>query len=108
MKVEIAEYIAKNGKSPFAVWFKKLNSEAAAKISTALYRIEQGNFSNVKNVGAGVAEYKIDFGPGYRIYFGQLNDVFIILLGGGTKKRQDNDIANAKRYWQEYKNRRFN
>jgi putative addiction module killer protein len=106
--MEVVEYIAKNGKSPFAAWFKKLNNEAAVKITTALYRIEQGNFSNVKNVGAGVAEYKIDFGPGYRIYFAQVNDTLIILLGGGTKKRQNNDIMNAKQYWQEYKNRRFN
>jgi putative addiction module killer protein len=108
MKVEITEYLTKNGKSPFSDWFKKLNSEAAAKITTALYRIEQGNFSNVENVGAGVAEYKINFGPGYRIYFAQINNILIILLGGGTKKRQSDDIKNAKQHWQDYKNRRFN
>lgn len=68
----IKEYIEKNGQSPFARWFETLESVAAAKVTTALYRLEQGNHSNVKGVGAGILEYKIDFGPGYRIYFGKM------------------------------------
>jgi len=68
--------------------------------------MEQGNFSNVKGVGAGVYEYRIDFGPGYRIYFGKDGDQLVILLAGGTKKRQDADIAAAKEFWQDYKRRK--
>ena len=68
--------------------------------------MEQGNFSNVKPVGLGVAEYRIDFGPGYRIYFGQEGDVLVILLGGGTEKGQNTDIGRAQLRWQTYKSRR--
>lgn len=65
--------------------------------------MELGNYSNVKSLGNGVYEYKIDFGPGYRIYFGQDGEELIILVGGGSKKYQDNDIKVAKQHWQEYK-----
>jgi len=68
--------------------------------------VEQGNFSNVKGVGAGVFEYRIDFGPGYRIYYGKDGNRLVILLAGGTKKRQDADITAAKTYWQDYKRRK--
>ena len=79
---------------------------AAAKITTAVRRLELGNFSNVKGVGAGVFEYRIDFGPGYRVYFGKDGDALVILLGGGTKKRQDRDIATAHMRWKDYKKRK--
>ena len=65
--------------------------------------MEQGNLSNVKGVGAGVFEYRVDFGPGYRVYFGKDGDILIILLGGGTKKRQRKDIETAQALWREYK-----
>ena len=68
--------------------------------------MEQGNFSNVKGVGAGVYDYRIDFGPGYRIYFGKDGDRLVILLAGRTKKRQDADIAAAKGHWRDYKRRK--
>ena len=68
--------------------------------------MEQGNFSNVKAVGSGVFEYKIDFGPGYRIYFGKDGGRLVILIGGGTKKRQAKDIAAAKGCWTDYKRRK--
>jgi putative addiction module killer protein len=64
----------------------KRDATAAAKITTSVRRLELGNFSNVKGVGAGVFEYRIDFGPGYRVYFGKDGDALVILLGGGTKK----------------------
>lgn len=69
----------------------------------ALERVAGGNTSSIKTVGEGVSEYKIDFGPGYRIYFGKDGDRLIVLLGGGTKKRQNQDIENAKAAWREYK-----
>jgi len=73
---------------------------------TAVLRMEQGNLSAVKGVGAGVHECRIDFGPGYRVYFGKDGDRLIILLGGGTKTRQQKDIATAQELWREYRRRR--
>ncbi len=90
--MEIKEYVDANGRSPYANWFDSLNAPAAAKVAVALVRMEQGNFSNVAGVGAGVFEYRLDFGPGYRIYLGKDGETLIILLGGGTKKRQQKNI----------------
>ena len=86
--ITIREYIDPDGHSPYAKWFNRLNAQAAAKIATAIFRMEQGNLSNSKGIGEGVFECRIDFGPGYRIYFGKDGDTLVILLGGGTKKRQ--------------------
>jgi putative addiction module killer protein len=102
----VLEFLERDGASPFGNWFAALDSIAAAKITTAVRRLELGNFSNVKGVGAGVFEYRIDFGPGYRVYFGKDGDALVILLGGGTKKRQDRDIATAQMRWKDYKKRK--
>ena len=101
--LEIRYYVAASGEGPFAEWFAELDPAVSAKIVRALARIEQGNLSNVKSVGEGVLEYRIDFGPGYRIYFGRDSETIIILLTGGTKKRQQRDIDAVHAYWQEYK-----
>jgi putative addiction module killer protein len=103
--LKIVEYL-EGGVSPFGRWFTALNAPAAAKITTALYRLEQGHRSNIRSVGKGVLEYKIDFGPGYRIYFGQEGETLIILLGGGSKKTQAGDIRFAQARWGAYKSRR--
>lgn len=104
--VKIRVYVDTGGRSPYARWFDGLNARAAAKVVTALVRMEQGNLSNAKGVGAGVSEYRLDFGPGYRVYFGKDGDTLIILLGGGTKKRQSKDIEAAQNLWREYKQRK--
>jgi|SRR5579863_2990937 len=104
--IEVGEYLDRSGRSPYAAWFDRLNREAAAKVAAALVRIQQGNFSNAKGVGASVYEYRIDFGPGYRIYFGKDGDRLVILVGGGTKKRQQEDINTALVRWQDYKRRK--
>ena len=104
--MDVREYLDLEGNSPFAVWFDGLNAEAAAKVTMAITRLGQGSFSNVKGVGSGVLEYKIDFGPGYRIYIGKDGDSLLILLGGGTKKRQTTDISAAMARWQDYKKRK--
>ena len=104
--ITIREYIDPDGRSLYAKWFNRLNAPAAAKVATALVRMEQGNFSTSKGIGEGVLECRIDFGPGYRIYFGKDGDALVILLGGGTKKRQEKDIVNAKILWKEYKRRK--
>jgi putative addiction module killer protein len=104
--VDVREYLDRGGRSPYAVWFDRLSREAAVKIAAALARIQQGNFSNAKGVGAGVFEYRIAFGPGYRIYFGKDGDRLVILVGGGTKKRQQEDINTALARWEDYKQRK--
>jgi putative addiction module killer protein len=101
--IELRGYIDEKGKKRFASWFEALDSSAAAKVTLALTRMEQGNFSNAKGVGAGVYEYKINFGPGYRIYFARDGDRLVILLGGGTKKHQNKDIQDAQACWADYK-----
>ena len=93
----IREYIDPEGRNPYAKWFNRLNAAAAAKVVTALVRMEQGNFSTTKGIGDEILECRIDFGPGYRIYFGRDGDALVILLGGGTKKRQQKDIETAKK-----------
>jgi putative addiction module killer protein len=103
ISVEIRYYIASDGQAPFADWFADLEVVARAKVTRALVRLEQGNFSNVKSVGEGVLEFRIDFGPGYRVYFGRDGEALVILLIGGTKKRQQRDIEAARAYWQDYK-----
>ena len=101
--MQIREYIDLKGKSAFRGWFKSLSPAAQAKVAAALSRMEDGNVSNVKSVGLGVVERRIDWGPGYRIYFGREGDDIIVLLGGGTKKRQGKDIVRAQALWTEYK-----
>ena len=104
--IELRYYLAADGQSPFEEWFSGLNSTAGAKVSVALVRLEAGNLSNVKAVGEGVFEYRIDWGPGYRVYFGRDGAVLVILLTGGTNTRQQRDIQTAKALWADYKRRR--
>jgi len=104
--LNVREYLEEDGVSPFAQWFSGLDATAAAKITIVLARIEQGNLSNVKGVGAGVLEYRLDFGPGYRVYFGRDGDTLVLLLAGGTKKRQQDDIKAAQARWAAYKRRK--
>jgi putative addiction module killer protein len=79
---KVRYYVTDRGNSPFADWFSSLDSVPRAKAASAVERMEQGNLSNVKSVGRGVLEYRIDFGPGYRIYFGRDGPMLIILLAG--------------------------
>lgn len=104
--MDMREYETDGGISPFSEWFGGLDAVAAAKITTALTRLGLGNTSNVKGVGSGVFELKVDFGPGYRVYFGKDGPEIVILLGGGTKKRQQRDIQCAQDCWQDYKSRK--
>ena len=104
--MQLSEYVDTAGNSPFRNWFDRLDAQAAAKVTVALTRMGLGNLSNVKSVGAGVQEIRIDFGPGYRIYFGRDGDWLVILLAGGTKNRQQKDIAAARVRWADYKKRK--
>ena len=104
--ITVRQYISPDETSPFGEWLDSLDDPAAARVLTTVTRIEHGNFASVKGVGAGVFESRIDFGPGLRVYFGKDGDTVVILLGGGTKKRQARDIADAHRCWQDYKRRK--
>ena len=104
--IRILEYLDRAGRSPYAAWFDGLNAPAAAKVATALYQLTAGNWSNVKSVGSGVYERKIDFGPGYRMYFGKDGDTVVVLLGGSTKQRQQQAIEAAKARWTDYRHRK--
>ena len=106
IQATLQEYLGEDGESPFAAWFDDLDAIAAAKVTVALSRLERGAVSNVKGVGDGVLEFRVDFGPGYRVYFGRDGERLVILLAGGTKRRQDADIAAAKARWKDYKARK--
>ena len=101
--IDIQEYITSQGRSPFNKWFSRLDQTAASKVAHATYLMRQGHLSNVKSVGKGVFEFRIHYGPGYRIYFGKDGDKIIILLGGGDKSSQRRDIELAHKRWNGYK-----
>ena len=105
MKIKVEEYICLDGSNPYKAWFDNLDSQAAAKIVVAKFRLELGNTSNVKWFD-GIGEYVINSGPGYRIYLAKDGDTLIMLLGGGTKRGQQKDIDRAKALHQEYKARK--
>ncbi len=104
--VRVIEYVDVEGRSFFAKWFNALNAAAAAKVAGALYQLAAGNLSNVKGVGSSVLERKIDFGPGYRVYFGKDGEDLVILLGGSGKQRLSEAISAAKERWKEYRRRK--
>jgi len=103
--MNVQEYIREDGSNPYQVWFDGLNAMAAVKVAVARSRLEVGNTSNVKWFD-GIGEYRIDWGPGYRIYLVQDGQELIMLLGGGTKKRQQADIDQALLLHQEYQRRK--
>ena len=99
---EIKEYI-ENERSPFGDWRACLDSVTRARVEKYIRRLEFGNFGSVKALQEGVFELKMDFGPGYRAYFGRDGKTIIILLGSGSKRRQSADIAAAIERWKRYK-----
>jgi len=104
--IEIVECLDARGRSPYRDWFFSLDPQAAATVTVAIERLADGNTSRVKAIGEGAAEVRIDRGPGYRIYFGWDGKTLAVLLGGGTKRRQQRDIAEALALWRLYKARK--
>jgi len=102
----VAEYLDSRGRSPFGAWFRRLDPTVAARVALVLVRIEQGALSSVRSAGGGIFEYRIDSGPGYRIHFGKDGGQLVVLLGGGTKRRQQVAIDAAKAAWRDYQARK--
>ncbi|MFN6514517.1 MAG: type II toxin-antitoxin system RelE/ParE family toxin [Nostoc sp. CreGUA01] len=103
---EIRNYLTVDGKNVFDEWLDSLRDRRAkAKIRARLDRVEDGNLGDCKSVGEGICELRIDYGPGYRIYFGQEGITIIILLCGGDKSTQEQDIVKAQEYWKDYRSR---
>jgi putative addiction module killer protein len=103
----VVELVMEDGASPFADWFDTLDAIAAAKVTTALLRMEQGNLSNVKWF-RGIGECRIDWGPGYRVYVARDGKDVILLLGGSTKRGQQSEIDRAMGRWLEFRRRKAN
>ena len=104
--VEIREYVDSRGRVPFRRWLDGLDPAATYRVEAALARIADGNLANLKSVGGGVLECRLHFGPGYRIYLGRDGDAVVILLAGGTKARQHQDIEKARVLWRDYRRRK--
>lgn len=103
MKLIIREYLTAQGKSPYRDWLKSLDLKVQARIQARVLRFEGGNLGDHKSVGGGVWEARLDFGPGYRLYFGKDGLSVILLLVGGDKASQAKDIAAAKVYWNDFR-----
>jgi len=108
-EIEVRYYENESGQKPFAQFFNRIKGMAAVKITSTIARLRAGNTGDSKSVGKGVSELRIDWGPGYRIYYGWDGSKLIILLSGGakrTKKLQNADIEKAQAYWADYKRRK--
>ena len=103
-EIELLEYVTETGRNPFREWLLSLKEiKTRSRIRARLNRIRLGNMGDCKAVGEGVFEVRINFGPGYRVYFGQQRHALVLLLCGGDKRSQANDILRAKKYWETSK-----
>ena len=103
---ELKFYLSDTGRAPFKEWLDSLkDAKGRAKIRVRLDRVRLGNFGDYQGVGEGVQELRIDYGPGYRVYFGRDGETIVVLLCGGDKRSQANDIDLAKQYWNDYRRR---
>jgi len=104
--IEILHYLTTNGKDVFESWLGSLKDDRAeARIDARINRLSRGNFGDCKPVGGGVWELRIDYGPGYRVYYAMVGQTCLLLLCGGDKRKQSGDIAKAVEYLRDYKQR---
>lgn len=103
---EIIPYTNQQAKQPIIDWLENLDKKTRTRIVARFSRIALGNYGDCKVIGDGIKELRFDFGPGYRIYFGEDGEKIIILLLGGDKSNQSKDIQQAKEYWNDYINGR--
>lgn len=100
---ELVEYLTESGRSPFAEWLDGLRDrQGRAIIRKRLNRLRLGSLGDVRPVGGGIMELKIHFGPGYRVYFAEDGETLVVLLCGGDKSSQADDIRKASEYWVDY------
>jgi putative addiction module killer protein len=105
-QIQLLEYITEDGENPFHKWINSLKDPSArARIRVRLNRVRLGNFGDCRPVRKGVNELRVDYGPGYRIYYGKTETSIVILLCGGSKKTQSRDIRSAQAYWADFKRR---
>ena len=102
MIITVLEYLSRDGEIPFRSWLKQLDRPTRERIQARVFRFELGNFGDHKVVGGGVCEARLDFGPGYRVYFGRDGSSTVLLLLGGDKSSQSSDIKKAQEYWKRY------
>lgn len=103
---ELRIYETGQGDVPFSFWLDSLRDrEARARIRKRLDRVVLGNLGDYRSVGEGVFELRIDYGPGYRVYFAQVGTLIVLLLCGGDKSTQDQDILQVKRFWADFEQR---
>ena len=102
---EVLAYTSSRGRNPFAAWYERLPTPVQPRIDVVIARMVAGNLGDTRSVGEGVMERRVHFGPGYRLYFAWDGPTLIILLGGGDKSSQRNDIAAAKERWLDYRMR---
>jgi putative addiction module killer protein len=104
--MELRYYQSSLGEQPIVEWLQGLNDrQARSRIEARLARVAVGNLGDVEPVGEGVLELRIDWGPGYRVYFSRLGNVIVLLLCGGDKRTQRRDIKRAKAYFEDFKAR---
>ena len=102
MSFIVREYVDNAGRAPFREWLDELDVSTRARVQARVLRFETGNLGDHKEVGEGVWEARLDFGPGDRIYFGRRGRELILLLTGGDKKSQKKDLRRAKEFWRDY------
>ena len=102
MNFVVREYVEDSGRIPFRDWLSKLDVTTRARVQARILRFEMGNLGDHKEVGGGVWEARLDFGPGYRLYFGRSGREVVLLLTGGDKKSQTKDIKRAREFWARY------
>jgi putative addiction module killer protein len=106
---EVRIYRLPDGRTPFLKWLNDLRDrQARQRIQVRIARLRLGNFGQTRSLGEGVHELKVDYGPGYRIYFGRDGEALVILLSGGDKTTQNEDIKEAKQYWARYRQEQIN
>ena len=104
--LQVEVYQTDDGRSPFSEWLRTLRDRAAAaRVRVRLTRLRLGNLGDTNSLGGGLHELRLDYGPGYRIYFGQTSDRVVLLLCGGTKQNQSQDIEQARSFWSDYRSR---
>ena len=106
--ITVVHYIGADGADYFDQWLREQSPDTRGRIQTRIDRIELGNLGDHKSVGQGVFELRIHYGPGYRVYLGRDGEALVILLGGGTKKRQSRDIETAQSRWDAYQQEKRN